>query len=319
VIEIKLGVEVIVINWNTRELLRNCLDSLFRYAPVELPDQFELRVIVVDNASTDGSVKMLEAEFSQVMIIRNEHNVGFATANNQALAESELSYFWLLNSDTIVRKNSLKLLFEFMQNNFNAGVCAPRLLNGDNTLQSYSWKFPAPLLDFLNFLELNRWPRLYNWLLPGCSVQPFYTEPRQVDFVSGACLLVRCEAYKQLGGLDSAYFFYNEEADWCYRIKQAGWQVWYVPQAELVHLGGQSSQKVPYNRIIWFYQGYLRFYTKFYSRRALVGHRVAVWAATLPKLLILLGLMSIPRSKKRRHHLQLIKTYWKILWLPAEI
>jgi GT2 family glycosyltransferase len=132
-------------------------------------------------------------------------------------------------------------------------------------------------------------------------------------------LLVRREAYEQVGGLDPAYFFYNEESDWCYRFKKVGWQVWYVPQAELIHLGGQSSQRVPYHRIIWFYQGYLRFYRKFYSPRALLGHRMAVWGATLPKLLILLGLLLISKAEKRFHRLQLMKTYWKVLWLPAKI
>lgn len=312
------GLEVIIVNWNTSQLLHDCLTSLFRYLPAQLPPNFILHVTVVDNASSDASVAMVGAEFPQVQVKQNSANLGFAAANNIALASGHTSFFLLLNSDTLVLENSLSLLLEFMQQHPDAGVCGPRLLNKDNTLQTYCWKFPYPLLDFLNFLELYRYPYLYNSLLPGCLLQIRSLEPISVDFLSGACLLVRHQAYEQVGGLDSAYFFYNEESDWCYRFRQAGWKIWFVPRAELIHLGGQSSQRVLYSRIIWFHEGYLRFYRKFYSRQALVGHRLAVWAATLPKLLILLLLIVFFETQKRSHRRQLLKAYWEVLWLSPK-
>lgn len=317
--EIQIGVEVIIINWNTRELLHNCLESLFCKAPAQLPDGFKLHVTVVDNASSDGSAEMVETEFSQVKVIRNKENVGFARANNQALAISQMSYFLLLNSDTLVLENSFKPLFDFMEQNPRVGVCGPRLLNADRTNQIYAWKFPEPTMDFLIFMEPFRYRNVYNKLKPDSMMLAKHTEKRRVDYLSGACLLLRREVYDAIGGLDEEYFFYSEEVDWCYRIWQKGWQIWFVPEAEIIHLEGKSSQRAPYNRIIWFHQGYLRFYHKFYSRRRLLGHRIVVWISSWLKILVLGGLIVFCGKQKRNHRWQLLKTYWKVLWLPAKL
>ncbi len=313
--QIRPGVQVIIINWNTRGLLEDCLNSLFKFVPAQLPPNFELLVTVVDNASADDSAAMVRRQFPQVQLIMNERNVGFAAANNQVLGQSNLSYLWLLNSDTIVLENSLKPLLDFMQEHPKAGVTGPRLLNADHSLQTSCRDFPGPYGDFINQLELMRWPTLYAKVLPNYAAQSEHTELRQVDWLTGASLLVRQESCAAVGPMDESYFFYAEEMDWCYRFGKVNWQIWFVPQAELIHLGGQSSQKVPYQRILWLYKGQLRFYHKHYSWLKLLGYKLGAEVVALGKILALVILLIVSNPQKRKHRIELLKTYGRVLWL----
>jgi GT2 family glycosyltransferase len=314
--QLQEGVEIIIVNWNTRQLLEICLTSVFEQTPPELPATYQLQVTVVDNASSDDSVQMVEQKFPQVCLIRNPQNSGFAAGNNLVLRQSRLSHLVLLNSDTIVLKGWLRPLLDFMEQDERVGICGPRLLNADYTLQTSCRDFSRPWRDFLNKLELYRWPSLYAKILPNQAAQFKHDQTKAVDWLVGACLLVRGSAYAQVGLMDEGYFFYAEEMDWCYRFKQAGWQIWFVPQPKVIHLGGQSSKSVPYNRIVWQHQGQIRFYRKFYTKLAFAGLVAGDLTTNLLRILVLVMLLGPSKPEKREHRWKLLKTYWKVLWLP---
>jgi N-acetylglucosaminyl-diphospho-decaprenol L-rhamnosyltransferase len=257
---------IIIVNWNTRELLGECLRSIGRdsgsgvrgqgfVAPSLTPE-----IIVVDNASADGSAEMVQREFPDVRLILNEGNLGFARANNRGIAASRGRYVLLLNSDTVASTDALEMLVAFMDAHPEAGVVSPRLLRPDGTVQPYAFG-GDPTLGYLlrrGFNRLLRHRYLHDWNTS--AVQ-------EVDWVSGACLMARRAAIEQAGPLDESMFMYFEDNEWCLRIRNADWKVYYDPQAEIVHLGGQSLAKNPAARQA--YSESLRyFYRKHYSRAA---------------------------------------------------
>jgi GT2 family glycosyltransferase len=235
---------IVVVNWNTRQLLAQCLRS------VQLETLISHEIWVVDNGSTDGSVEMLRAEFPGVQVIANQENRGFAAANNQALARCQGQYLLLLNSDTIVLSGALDRMVAAMHAHPTIGALGCRLLNVDGSLQASAHTFYNSWRSLIeNRLMARLWPFRH-------SRTPFLTfwdhsHPRSVDWVSGAALLIRREVLKTVGPLDEQFFMYGEEIDWQMRIKKAGYQVWFNPNASIIHLGGGSAKqaKQAMNRI----------------------------------------------------------------------
>ena len=236
--KLKFDVSIIIVNWNTREIIRNCLKSIYAEAR-----KVKHEVIVVDNGSTDGSAEMIKAEFSQVQLIENDENRGFAAANNQGMARGQGRYVLLLNSDTIILEGAVAKAVAFADKHPEAGVVGCRVLNPDRTLQLTCFRFPSILNDILASLYLNK-------LFPGNKFFGRYrmswwqrNNVQEVDVVTGCFMLVRKKAIEQVGVMDERYFIYSEEADWCYRFKQAGWKRLFTPSAEIIHLHGASSSK----------------------------------------------------------------------------
>jgi GT2 family glycosyltransferase len=231
---------VVIVNWNTSELLQECLRSLFQY-----PAQNSFEVIVVDNGSTDDSASMLRASFPDVRLICNATNRGFAAANNQGIAASRGELVLLLNSDTQVLQGALDRLIGAATEFPQAGVIGCRLLNPDGTLQHSVLQFltlPKAILASLGIkkISLGR----YSYTAHGLIADWSYDAVRQVDYVKGACMLIRRSTLEQVGLLDESFFMYAEEADYCYRVRNAGWAVLFYPDAEVTHWGGQSAQQV---------------------------------------------------------------------------
>lgn len=259
---------IIIVNWNTREMLARCLESLTNSQGLNLADstlsstengRFSQKIYVVDNASSDGSVEMIKARFPWVHIIENSENLGFARANNQALLQSRGSYAVLLNSDTVLHPHALDKMVEFMDSHPEAGGCGPRLLNADGSLQSSCHPLLTPWREFWRLILLDRiWHRATypqaKWDL---------RTPRRVEVIKGACLLLRREALKEVGLLDDRYFMYTEEMDLCYRLLKAGWDIWWVPQAVVTHYGEASSQQMAEDMYIQLYQSKVQFHRKF--------------------------------------------------------
>jgi GT2 family glycosyltransferase len=217
-----------------------------------------VEVLVVDNASTDGSAAMVRERFPQVSLIENETNVGFAPANNQAIRLSTGRYVLLLNSDTEVHPGALRTLTQFMDLHLEAGGCGPRLLNGDGSLQASCHPMLTPGREFWRLLFLDRlWPRA-TYLQAKWDVEI----PRRVEVIKGACLLLRREALEQVGPLDEQYFMYTEEVDLCYRLAQAGWGLWWVPQAVVTHHGEASSKQAAEAMYLQLYRSKVQFYRK---------------------------------------------------------
>jgi GT2 family glycosyltransferase len=251
---------VIIINWNTRELLANCIDSIEQHS-----SGLQLEVIVVDNGSTDGSQVMLQEKYPHVQLIANQENVGFARANNQAMRVAQGAYFLLWNSDAFATPGAIQSLLRLAEREPKAGIIGAQLRNADGTFQASHTPFPNQWQEFLILTGLGR-----AW--QGGFYPSFGPEeekgPQVIDYVEGACLLVRREAYQAVGGLDEGYFMYAEEVDWCYSMRRHGWQVWYQPEARVIHLGGASSAGRRTRREADLYRSRIRFFRKHYGGRS---------------------------------------------------
>ena len=242
---------ILIVSWNTRDLLRDCLHSV---QPAAHPGW---DVLVVDNVSTDDSVAMVRSEFPSVRLIENAVNSGYACANNQGLRAITAPYALLLNSDTRATPEAIHGLVAFMEAHPEAGAVSPRLLRADGTAQPFAFG-GDPTLSYLlrrGALRVTTRRYLHDWAT---------ANTQSVDWVSGACLLVRRTAYEQVGLLDEDFFMYFEDNDWCLRLRQAGWKNYYHPAESIVHLGGQSLARNPQAQSS--YEASLRyFYRKHYG------------------------------------------------------
>lgn len=251
---------VVIVSWNTCELLQACLSSLSASIG-EL--QGTVETFVVDNASVDGSAAMVHEQFPWVTLLVNETNMGFARANNQAIRQSNGRYILLLNSDAELLLGSLDILVSFLADCHGVGAVGPLLLNGDGTLQTSAQPMLTPGREFWRLTFLDR-------VLPRATYRMKAWDrqmPRQVEALKGACLLLRREALGEVGLLDDSYFMYTEEVDLCYRLVKAGWELWWVPQAHVVHYGEASSRQAAEEMYIQLYRSKVQFYRKFGGER----------------------------------------------------
>jgi len=244
------------VNWNTHELLRRCLAAV--HTTVRTP--YEL--LVVDNGSDDGSPAMVREQFPDAILIANDTNRGFAAAVNQALARAGGQMFLLLNSDTHVKPEAVDTLVQWLRAHPRVGICGGRLRNDRGQMQLSFGAFPTIRHEAVrkwvwNPLARHPWgTRVLEWR---------YRRPAPVDWVLGACLMIRRDTVTRIGLLDEGFFFYFEEVDWCLRARRAGWEVWLVPHAEVIHLGGQSVARDPQRLALEYRKSQRRFYQKHYA------------------------------------------------------
>lgn len=255
-----VDLSVIIVNWNTRQLLADCLNSIKATL-----DELPVEIIVVDNNSTDGSQAMLQDQFPQVRLIQNRENVGFARANNQGMAVSRGRYMLLLNTDALLLPKAVQSMLTLAERESKLGLVGAHLLNANRTFQASHTHFPTLWQEFLILSGLGR--MLYGPWYPSHGPEE-EKGPQTVDYVEGACMLVRRETVEEVGGLDEGYFMYAEEVDWCYAIQEKGWQVWYHPTAKVIHLGGGSSQNRQVQREADLYRSRVRFFRKHYGNLA---------------------------------------------------
>ena len=252
---------IIIVNWNVRDLLRECLRSLDAGRGA-----LALEVIVVDSASADGSVEMVGAEFPWVRLIACDENVGFPRGNNLGLAEARGDYLLLLNPDTVVLGDALTVMRAYLAAHPAAGAVGPQLLNSDGTVQSSRRRFPTLATGFFESTWLQG-------LAPGVLRRYYALDlpddtTAEVDWLVGACIMVPRAVYERIGGLDEGYYMYSEELDWCRRIVAAGRHVVYHPAARVIHHVGQSSDQAVTARHINFQRAKLRYYRKYHGRAA---------------------------------------------------
>ena len=229
---------IIIVNWNTCDLLQQCLSSLF-----ERTHQATYEVFVVDNGSSDGSIDMVSQHFPTVLLIQNQENFGFAKANNQALRLFSGRYALLLNSDTVITDHALTDMVAFMDTHPSAGIAGTRLLNPDGSRQYSCDDFPRKPLIMVR-------DKLRDTLFPGNQANWEHREERRdfnsnfaIDYVIGAVLLIRRETLNQIGLLDEQFFMYTEDIDWCYRAALTGWQTYYLGTISIYHHNRGSSEK----------------------------------------------------------------------------
>ncbi len=236
-----MELSIIIVNFNTSDLLRKCLNKVYKslsFSKIEKTSE----VIVVDNASSDGSVSMTEKNFPKVIIVKNKHNSGFAKANNQGIKQATGKYILLLNSDTEIEKDAVIKLLETIKADDDKGVVGGKLINIDGTIQPSAGYFPHPAKVFSWMFFLDDIPLLRKVLKPyHAEEKSFYEKERSVDWVTGACFLIKKEIIKKAGLFDENIFMYGEEMEWCYRIKNAGFKIVFAPTAKLIHHKGAST------------------------------------------------------------------------------
>jgi N-acetylglucosaminyl-diphospho-decaprenol L-rhamnosyltransferase len=272
---------VVIVSYNTEAMLRACLQAL----PAAC-DGLSYVTHVVDNRSSDGSAEMVARDFPDVRLTVSETNLGFAGGNNLVLERVSARHVLLLNPDTEPEPDALRLLVEFLDTHSDVGACGPMLLNTDGSLQRNGAKFPGPLREFLGVTGLRRLAMRRYELAMGYGREDFETLC-EVDQVSGACLMVRGEVLKEVGPLDTRFFMFYEEIEWCHRIKRAGWKVYYVPAARVVHHWMGSVKQVSRQMTAELFRSQLLYYQK---------------TAGAPTILAIRGIMAVGLAKNAMVH-----------------
>ncbi|GJM39851.1 MAG: glycosyl transferase [Ardenticatenaceae bacterium] len=298
-----MKLSIVIVSWNTKDLLEACLNSVYAY-PLE--ESFE--VWVVDNKSKDDTVAMVREKFPQVELIASEENLGFAGGNNRAIPHCTGEYILLLNPDTEVKPDALNELVAFMDATPEAGASGSRLLNADGSLQPSCHPRPTLSREFWRMFYLDAFIpygtyRMHKWDV---------TQPREVDVLMGASLLVRKEVLDTVGMLDEGYFMYSEEVDLCYRLQKAGWKLFWVPQSQVTHFWGQSAKQVMSEMFLQLYRAKLRFFRKHYGWFTVILYKFVLGFAALLRL-ALAPLTWLRRSKKGGYQLHMAQHYGRLL------
>jgi len=254
---------IIIVNYNTREILRRCLRSIFQQN-----HRVSLQVVVVDNASRDNSPGMVRKEFPQVFLLENDRNLGFSAGNNRGLPHAQGEFILLLNSDTVVLPGTLENMVTFARRNPEAGILGCKLVRPNGELDWACRRgFPTPLVAMFKFLGFHRvFPR--SRLVGRYNMT--YLDPDQtyeVDSVVGAFMMIRRSVLDEVKGLDERYFMYGEDLDLCFRAKQADFRVYYVGQNQIIHIKGASSRKESFRMNYHFHRAMILFHRKHFCRR----------------------------------------------------
>ena len=262
-----IDLSIIAVNWNTKEHLLNCLSSV-----VDAADGYSQEIIVVDNASSDGSPDAVASQFPEVTLIKNTENLGFAKANNVGIRASTGRYLCLVNSDVVVIDNCIDALTKFMDENPSVGIASPRILNPDRTLQVSCRHFPSIWNNLCQAVGLNRlFPKsafFSDWFMKYWS----HDSIRSVDALSGCFWIVRRKALEEVGLLDEDFFIYGEDIDWCKRFHIADWDVIFYPEAQAIHIGGASSGNAPIKFYLEMQKADLRYWRKHHGRVGRAGY-----------------------------------------------
>jgi GT2 family glycosyltransferase len=302
-------VDAVVVSYNTADLLARCLESLLAQSGGRV------QITVVDNASSDGSAELVRQRFGAATLIANRANRGFGAANNQAIRAGRGRYIVLVNPDCEVQPGSLAGFVEFMDAHPRAAVAGGRLRYADGQFQHASFRFPTLAQVFLDLFPLN-W-RLAESRLNGRYPQAWDALPFQVDHPLGAFMCVRRAAIDRVGLFDERFFMYAEEVDWCYRLKQAGWEVWHCPAARAVHHGGGATRQQAGAMLVELHRSRLAFFRKHYpawfagAARAVV--RLGMARTALQELLG--SMTALDDAERRAARLLRARACWQVMRL----
>ncbi len=284
------SIGVVIVSYNTRDLLRACLLSLHTCT---LP----LHVVVVDNLSPDQSAAMVAAEFPAVQVVEPGDNLGFAGGTNAGIAQmlDSTDLVLLLNPDTVVHHGAIEALVAFLDQHPRVGAVSPRLLNPDGTLQPAAFRFPTVLMTLLDLFPPGEVlpGRLYGSHWHGRYPHEQGVAPFAIDHPLGACILTRASVLRGVGLLDATYFMYAEEIDWARRVRAAGWAIWQVPAARVTHVGGASTSQFRARMLVELYTARLQYFAR-YERPLTLG---------LHRAIIQLGMLRLA-----------LRAWWAYLW-----
>lgn len=294
-----MDVSFIIVNWKTKKLTKQAISSIYKYAT-----DFTFEIILVDNNSQDGSIEFISSKYPKVKIIANQENVGFASGNNEGIKISKGNFIFLFNSDAFLIDDSIKNLVKRARELPNLGAIGPQVLNVDRSIQQ-SVGFRPDLLrvlfwmSFLDDLPFGEYLRPYH-----VDHDRFYKKEHQVDWLTGAAIMVPIKVIKKVGALDGRIFMYGEDVDWCLRIKKAGFDIYFSPASRLVHIGRGSSGQISKNAILGEYKGLVYVYKKHESKLSLQIMRLLLKIGALARILIF---NAISRKETADFYAQAIK------------
>lgn len=291
-----MELSVIIVNWNTSEMLKNCL-----YSIEETKGNIDLEIIVVDNASSDGSREMINDQFPTVRLINSGGNIGFARANNLAIPYAKAPLVFFLNPDTVVKSNAIRLMIDFLTVNVSvAGIgCKIKDLKGKVQNLGLQW-FPTPFTEFVDILLVSE--KTINKIR---NLVPF-KDPKKSDYVSklyGACLMVRKDVLDQIGYFDERFFMYGEDVDLCMRIVKKGWKLYYLSEAEIIHLSGGSSKNAGNHfSYLMMSESISQLMEKYHGKLGRFLYRIVIFVGSNVRLLLLLMLRSMSKMRVLRQN-----------------
>lgn len=310
---------IIIVSYNTAELLSNCLHSLVE------TDDHHTEIIVVDNGSQDSSVEMIQRNYPQIKLLQNEENLGFAAANNQAVIYCKGDYIMLLNSDTVMLEGTVEKIMAFMDANEAIGIVGCKLLNTDGSLQPSTTSYPHWLKDTIgialkgSFLKNTPFARKFisticHLFRLNASRFDAHDVPKEIGFPRGACFTIRKKVIDLIGFLDESYFFTGEEMDFAYRAKLQGWKVYYYPDAAIIHHDHGASKNMMGKVFVQTRKSALLFYQKHYSRSHKVLMKISVSGVLLLQSAMLF-VLSMLCWGRRKHCFARIESNWYIVRL----
>lgn len=309
-------VSVIIVNWNTYAELRLCLEALCGQRAVPL------EIIVVDNNSSNGSARNLPHEFPSVRLIANRENLGFAEGCNQGLRISQARYMLLLNPDTVPNPEAIEAMVRFLETYQSAGAVGCQLVLLDGTAQITYSAFP----NFWTYLVLHsllspmirKMRRIAGAVRQRLGIRERMAGPKRVGWLMGACLMVRRQVVDQVGLLDSEFFMYCEDTDWCKRMHDHGWQIFYLPSATIVHLHQRSSRQRKFATLVQLYTSLRRYYLKHKSGNALRGLTVLVTVDMIFRLVLLTlaRVVTFDQSDVNRERHRAVREILRLYWYP---
>lgn len=260
-----MDLTIIIVNYNVKDFLEQAIISIKKSC-----HNIEYELFVIDNASSDGSVELIRKKFPEIKLIENLENKGFAVANNQAIKRAQGEYILLINPDTIVQEDTFSVILNFFKKHPECGMVGCKILNPDGSLQlACRRNFPTPWVAFTKIIGLSK-------LFPGSKFFGRYNltyldpdETYEVEAISGSFMFFRRKIVDDVGDLDESFFMYGEDLDWCFRIREAGWKIYYLPETKIIHFKGESSKKSDIDLILQFYQAMKLFVEKHYHNRYL--------------------------------------------------
>jgi len=305
-------ISIHIVNYNNRNLLNNCINTIYHYA-----GNIAFSITVIDNASTDGSVEMLQTSYPNVKIIENPSNYGFAKAHNIGFGLVDTKYLLLLNPDTLFIDNSIEKMASYMENNEKTGILGPAVLNADRSAQYTGVTFPRNTNFLYETLFLDR-------ILPRSrifgnhkKIYDNHITARNVDYLQGSCLMIRKELLQDVGCFDENYFLYFEETDYCYRAVQKGWKVTQLHESSIIHYGGGETGYYDEFRTYHYFKSMLFFYKKHYTgANVLILKVLLVLRNSFRSALWFFAGILLPKKRKESHNR--IKGYLKACKLILE-
>ncbi len=299
-----VDIAFIIVNWNTRDILLDCLNSIYKTV-----SDIDTEIYVVDNNSTDGSQEAVKKNFPSVILIENKTNTGFAYANNQALSIMQGRFAVLLNSDAVLKEDAITTLMTFMNNSPGVGIAGVQLLNSDGSRQNSIDNFPSIETEIFNKSILRIFfPDKYP------SKNRSYQNPIEVNSVIGACMMIRKEAIDEVGVFDENYFFFLEETDWCYRMHKKGWKVFHVPDATVFHLSGHSKKKEPWRSQIEYCRSLYKYFKKNKSTVSYIIIRILKPCKIFVNFILNILENLITLFQKESSRARLLKYYKLLIW-----